>query len=85
MDAAPTAVVVESMCIATEVSKHVQAPQGGFRSKCNARTRRSSRVADKAGIVFALQVEKCANKAVRVALWVIYDEVPKLVALACTG
>ena len=82
MDAAPTVVVVESMCIATEVSKRLQAPQGGFRSQCNARTRRSSRVADKAGIVFAVHVEKCATQAVLVALWVIYDEVPNIVALA---
>ena len=48
--------------IAAEVSKHLQAPQGGFRSKCVAQTRQSSRVADKAGIVFAVQVEKCATK-----------------------
>ena len=62
MDAAPTAVVVESMSIATEVSKRLQAPQGGFRSKYDAQTRRSSRVADKDGIVSAVHVEKCATE-----------------------
>ena len=59
MAAAPTGVVVESMSIETSASTHLKAPPGGFRSKYDARTRQ---VADKGGIVFAAQVEKCATK-----------------------
>ena len=61
MDDAPTAVVVESTSIATEVSKQLLVPRGRCSSKCVAQTRRGSRVVEQIGIVFVVQVEKSAT------------------------
>ena len=61
MAAAPTTELVESMSIAAEASKHLQA---GCRWKCVALARRSPGVAEKSGIVFAAQVEKSATRPV---------------------
>ena len=82
MAAAPTTDVVESMSITTEASKHLLAARDGCSWKCIAQTRRSSRVAEKDGIVFCGSFGEVCDKAGLVALWVFCKEVPSIVTLS---